>query len=148
MPLPSALLDETLRSVLGLRSGAKSQASAALTRMQGNVADSRFIFGFADSINSFITAANSLAGTPGLDEHASAEFYNYSGVLSTDISAAVTAARACNDWIVANFPKGGVGNYLLAETMNPDASRVARVFTAVELAGLITALQSFIATLG
>ena len=54
----------------------------------------------------------------------------------------VNNLRACNDWIVANFPKDSTATYLMSHTINADGTRMARTFTPAQTAGLAIAVAA------
>lgn len=135
---------EVFENIRNLAQGAKGTAGNYLTQMQGGNVDSNFVFRMLDQLNQFITSFNTWSTAAGLNAYATAQ--GYSGTLTSDMSACVTAAQNCIAWVVANFPASG--GFLQAESLNADGTRTARSFTSANTLGLQTNLQAFIATIG
>jgi hypothetical protein len=140
-------LHETLLASKSGSAAIKAAAQQALTDLAGTV-DTTWTFRFLDNMRMLIAAGNTWRSVSGIDAFATAQLPGYAGTFSADIAAMTSAAQACIDWIVANFPKDSTATWILAEQLNPDGSRTARTFTSVQTAGLRTAVTNFIATIG
>jgi hypothetical protein len=123
---------------------AKASAQGMLTTLQAGNVNSVWVFSLLDQLNGFISAMNGWKAIAGLDAYATAQ--GYTGSISTDATACVTAAQACINWIVTNFPKDSTNTFILDFTLNADGSRTPRSFTPAQTAGLQTAISAFIAT--
>jgi hypothetical protein len=150
MALPGTT-NTALPSIVGnlqnLALSVKSQAQNALISLQTGPVNSAFIFQFLDQMRGLIAQLNSWTSVAGLNAYATANMPGYAGTLTADIAAVVSAGQACIAWIVANFPVDS-GGFLQAEKLNADGSRTSTSFTSAQTAGLQTALQAFIATIG
>jgi hypothetical protein len=122
----------------------KQQMQNVVTTLGSQRVDADYIFRILDQMNLYITRMNGWKTTSGLDAWATSQ--GYATTLSADITDSATAAQACIDWVVTNFPTSA-GGYLQAQTLNADGSRVLRTFTAAQTTGLVTALNSFITTI-
>jgi hypothetical protein len=123
--------------------GARQQAQVAHdTLAAGNVA-APWVFSVLDQFHGFISQLQGWSAVSGLDDYATGQ--GYSGSMLADCNSCITAAQACINWVVTNFPTSG--GYLLSETLNADGSRTLRQFTPTQTAGWQTALNSFIATI-
>lgn len=120
--------------------GVKAQAQNALISLGGNVTTT-FIFQLVDQLAGVAAALNAWKAISGLDAYATAQ--GYSGSLAADAGSCASAATNCISWVTTNFP---IGTAYTA--WNADGSRVAHSFTTAQTAGLQTALQAFIATIG
>lgn len=150
MTLPSAVnpyLGQAFIQVMGQAAGIKQQATDALAQLAGSV-DSTWIFNAADVMRNTISNFNRFSSVAGLNAYATAQIPGYAGTMTTDIATTVAATQACLDWIVANFPKDSTNLFILAQSLNADGTRTARIFTTVQTAGLQTRLQALIATIG
>jgi hypothetical protein len=134
---------EAFTQIRLMAQGAKNGAQGYLSTLQGGSVNTLWVFNLLDATSGFIAAVNTWKVVTGLDTYATAQGYN--GTLTSDVTACVAAAKACIDWVVANFPTS-VG-YIQGFTLNADGSRTPRTFTSVETAGLQSALTAFIATI-
>jgi hypothetical protein len=149
MPLPAGTtspLEQVLQEIIQTAYAARTRGSAALADLNGNV-DAYWIFSFIDAVNMFMAGLNARSATPGLNAFATAQIPGYAGTMTTDIAAAVAAAQTCLDWVVTNFPKDSTNQFILAMSLSVNGTRVARVFTSTQTAGLRTAVQNLINTL-
>jgi hypothetical protein len=150
MALPPALTSKSMAYVLNLvqnyAAQAKDRATSAVAVMAAGAVDTTFVFSLLDALNGLITNLNSVKNTAGLDAYAAAQLPGYAGTMTADITATINAAQACIDWVVANFPAST--GYLLGQSLNGDGSRVMRNFPSVQTAGLRTALNNLLATIG
>jgi hypothetical protein len=150
MALPPALTQNSLAYALGVvqnyAAQAKDRATSAVAVMAASSVNTGFVFSLLDALNGLIANLNAVKATAGLDSYATAQVPGYASTMSSDITATVNAAQACIDWVVANFPVSAP--WLLALQLNADGSRTPRLFTSVQTAGLRTALQNLLATIG
>lgn len=137
--------------VIELESAAKSaktQAQLANTALtQGNVSTD-WIFGLIDRVAIFISVLDRVAAISGIDAFAIANIPGYTGILTTDITTTRSAAASCISWVTTNFPRDPNTGFILAYVLNADGSRTPRQFTTVQTAGLQTALQNLVNTIG
>jgi hypothetical protein len=143
--LPS--LGTVLQNLQNVTAGVKAQAGNALVSLQSGSVDSLFIFQVLDQVKSLVTYLTQEQGVAGLNAYATAQCTGYAGTLTADITTTVNAAQAITSWIVANFPTD-TGGFIQAFKLNADGSRTAATFTSAQTAGLQTAIQAFIATIG
>jgi hypothetical protein len=151
MALQSAntlLAGDAFNAIRGNAFGWKAQAQNALASLQAGSVNSDFVFRMLDQLNGAIVSLTLWKAVSGLDAFATGQ--GYTGTMSVDCTAAITAAQACIAWVVTNFPVSSApqSGFLEAYTLNADGSRTARSFTTVQTAGLQTVLTSFIATIG
>lgn len=145
MPLQSSntmLAGEAFAAIRSNAASWKAQAQNANISLAGTV-NSDFIYRMLDQLGGAITALNLWKAVTGLDTFATGQ--GYTGTMSADCTASVTAAQNCINWVVTNFPSSG--GFLQAYSLNADGSRTPRSFTSAQTAGLQTALTSFIATI-
>lgn len=152
MTFPSSNNTTSLATILStmqaLAGQTKSQAQSAHATMAAQSVDTNFIFQTLDRLNWLITTFNAWVSTAGLDAYAAENLPGYSGTLTVDTAAVVSAAQTCIDWVVANFPKDSTNTYILAESVSADGTRVLRQFTPTQTAGFRTTIQALIATIG
>lgn len=148
LPASTSSLQETLLTVKGASLVAKGTAQDAFTTLGAGNVDTVWVFLLLDKLRALISAANGWAAVAGINAYATAQLPGYAGTLTTDIQAVITAAQACIDWVVTNFPKDSTNTWLLGFSLNADGSRTARNFTPAQTAGLRTALQSLINAIG
>lgn len=153
MALPPALTKNSLVYALGqvqnYASIAKDRATSANAALAAGPVDTNFIFNLLDALNGFIANLTAVKSTAGLDGYATAQVPGYAGTMTTDVTATVNASQACIDWVVTNFPKdSGTNTWALAFQINADGTRTMRSFSVVQTAGLRTALQNLLATIG
>jgi hypothetical protein len=122
---------------------AKVTMQSLLSSMQGGNIDSNFAFNVLDLTRGHITNLNRWQGVSGLDAYATAQ--GYSGSMSSDTGACITAAQAVITWAVNNFPSAG--GFLQAQSLNADGTRTLRQFTSTQTAGWQTVINNFIATI-
>jgi hypothetical protein len=150
MTLPPALTQNSLGFALNVvqnyAAQTKDRATNAIAAMAGSSVDSYFVFSLLDQLAGLIANLNTVKNIVGLNSYATSEVPGYSGTMTSDITATINAAQACIDWVVANFPVSAP--WLLALQLNADGSRTPRLFTSVQTAGLRTALQNLLATIG
>ncbi len=146
MPLQSAnamLAGEAFTAIRVNAAGWRAQAqNANISLAAGNV-DTNFIFRMLDQLNGAITALTTWKAVTGLDTYATAQAYT--GTMSSDCAATITAAQTCITWVVTNFPASG--GFLQGYSLNADGTRTARTFTPANTAGLQTNLTAFVATI-
>jgi len=141
-------LGYALQNVQNIADSAKTTASNAVTTLAAGSVDTTYVFKLLDQLKSLIDTLNTSSAVSGLDAYATAQIPNYTGTLSSDITATKSAAQACIDWVVTNFPKDSTATYLLAQSLNNDGTRTSRSFSSAQTAGLRTALNNLIATIG
>lgn len=150
MTLPPALtknsLAYALNNVQGYAAQANDRATSAVAVMAAGPVDTIFVFSLLDALNGLIANLNAVKNTSGLDAYATAQVPGYAGTMSSDITATVNAAQACIDWVVANFPTSAT--FLLGQQLNANGTRTQRSFTTAQTAGLRTALNNLLATIG
>jgi len=150
LTLPPALtknsLSYALNQVQNYAAQAKDRATSAVALMTAGSVDTIFIFSLLDALNGLITNLNAVKNTAGLDAYATAQVPGYAGTMSSDITATINAAQACIDWVVANFPASA--GFLLGQSLNVNGTRTQRNFTTAQTAGLQTALNNLLATIG
>ena len=150
MAFPSTKTKEGLSLVFGrvqrdaasLRGG----ASALRNRITADTVNATHVLALAASIGNLIAAFNAAATTPGLEAYAREQINDPTLNIAAEFNTMVSAAQACLNWIIANFPKDGSG-YLLAATMDANGQTVYRSFPASSLGGLATALDTLIAAI-
>jgi hypothetical protein len=135
---------DAYNSIRSNAAGVKAQAQNALTSLQNGSVTSDFIFRMLDQLIGVINALNSWKTISGLDAYATGQ--GYTGTLSADCTTCANAGTSCINWVTANFPASG--GFIQAYTLNVDGTRTPRSFTSAQTAGLQTALQAFIATIG
>lgn len=86
-----------------------------------------------------------LAGTPGLQAYAQAEYPGLN--ITTEYNTMAAQIDATVSWIVANYPKTSGTNELRERTMGADGRTTAVQFSSASLAGFRTTLDALIATL-
>ena len=86
------------------------------------------------------------AAVPGLAAYAQAQVNDPSLNVATEFNNLVAQMDACRDWVIANFPKDGLG-YLLAVQFNVEGRTVDRQFSTATLAGFRTQLDALIGTI-
>jgi hypothetical protein len=152
MALPPALTQNSLAYALGVvqnyAAQAKDRATSAVAVMAASSVNTGFVFSLLDALNGLIANLNAVKATAGLDSYATAQVPGYASTMSSDITATVNAAQACIDWVTANFPKDSTNIWLLGEQLNADGTRTFRAFTPAQTAGLRTALNNLLATIG
>jgi hypothetical protein len=152
MTLPPALTSKSLayalNTVQNYAAQAKDRATSAVATMAAGNVDTTFVFSLLDGLNGLIANLNAVKNTAGLDAYAAVQVPGYAGTMSSDITATVSAAQACIDWVVANFPKDNTATFLLAQSLNADGSRTMRSFSSAQTAGFRTALNSLLVTIG
>lgn len=152
MALPPALTKNSLVYALGqvqnYASIAKDRATSANSALAAGSVDTNFIFNLLDALSGLIANLNAVKNTAGLDSYATAQVPGYSGTMSSDITAAISAAQSCIDWVTTNFPRDNTNTWALAFQINADGTRTMRAFSPAQTAGLRTALQSLLATIG
>lgn len=148
MPLQTQLAafgpDDAYKAIRGLAQTAKNIAQNDLAAMQAQSVTTDFIFQMLNQFQVFISNITAWKSVAGLDSYATSQ--GYVGTMSADCTTAISAAQACVNWVVANFPTDAA-NWLQAYRMNADGSRTPNSFTPAATAGLQTNLQSFIATI-
>lgn len=138
------LAGEAFAAIRANAAGWKAQAqNANISLAAGNV-DTNFVFRMLDQLNGAITALTLWKAVTGLDAYAIGQAYT--GTMSSDCAATITAAQACIAWIVANFP-ADAGGFLQGFTLNADGTRTPRSFTPANTAGLQADLAAFVATI-
>lgn len=152
MTFPSSNSTSSLGVILStlqaLAGQTKSQAQNSLTLLQTQNVDTIFVFQLLDRLIHIISTLNAWRNTTGLDAYATSELPGYAGTLTADINGIISAAQACINWTVTNFPKDSTQTYILAESLNSDGTRTLRQFTPAQTAGLQTLIQALIATIG
>ncbi len=108
----------------------------------GNI-DSDFVFQTLDGLRDAVVNLNAWKAVPDLDLYSTDQ--GYPTTMTTDCSAIVSAAQACIDWVIANFPSAN--GYLLDYSLNADGSRTPRTFTPAQTAGFRTQLNALIGTI-
>lgn len=150
MTLPPALTSKSLayalNTVQNYAAQAKDRATSAVATMAAGNVDTTFVFSLLDGLNGLIANLNAVKNTAGFDAYATAQVPGYAGTMSADITATVTAAQACIDWVVTNFPANS--GFLLGQSLNADGSRTMRGFTPAQTTGFRTVLNSLLATIG
>jgi hypothetical protein len=121
----------------------KAAAQGTVTVMAANSIDSGYVFTMLDQLKSIVDNLNTWKAVTGLNTYATAQ--GYSGTMTTDVTAIVTAATACISWVVTNFPSSA--GFLQSHTLNADGTRTPRSFTPAQTAGLQTAVTALIATI-
>jgi len=150
MALPNSttpFLNQALNQILGRAAGIKADATNALAALQGGPVTTSFVFNMIDQMNDAISTLNRFKNTTGLNTYATAQVPNYAGTMTTDINAVISAAQACIDWVVSNFPKDNTNTWLLAYQLAADGTRSQRSFSTAQTSGLQTLMQSLIATI-
>lgn len=152
MTLPPALTQNSLPYALGVVQNyaalAKEKATSAVATMTAGAVDTIFVFTLLDQLSGLIANLNAVKNTAGLNSRATADVPTYAGTMTTDITSTINAAQACIDWVVANFPKDASATWLLAFSLNASGTRSARSFSSAQTAGLRTALNDLLATIG
>ena len=139
-------LSYALNLVQGYAAQIKDRATSAVAVMTAGSVDTIFIFSLLDALNGLISNLNAVKNIVGLDAYATSQVPGYIGTMSSDITATINAAQACIDWVVANFPASA--GFLLGQSLNANGTRTQRSFTTAQTAGLQTALNSLLATIG
>jgi hypothetical protein len=147
MPIPSTTksLEEAWRDIRAQAQFSRLEAQNALSTLGGTV-DADWVFQLLIQMRNFINTSQTWT-VPGIDAYVDANVPNYSGVLSTDITAASNAAQAVITWVFTNFPKDAQG-FIQAHKLNADGTKIPATFTSAQTAGLQTALTNFVAALG
>lgn len=152
MTLPPALTQNSLSYALNVvqnyAAQAKDRATSAVAVMAAGPVNTVFIFSLLDALAGLIANLNLVKNTAGLDAYATGQVQGYAGTMSSDIAATISAAQACIDWVTANFPKDSTNTWLLAQQLGGDGTRTYRAFTSAQTAGLRTALNNLLATIG
>src|SRR5258705_13971153 len=117
------LAGEAYRAIRDNAASWKAQAQNANISLAGTVS-ADFIFRMLDQLGGAITALNQWKAVANLDTYATGQ--GYSGTMSADCSATVTAAQNCISWVTANFPSSE--GFLQSHTLNADGSRTPRTF--------------------
>jgi hypothetical protein len=146
LPSSTSSMATGLAQVQNIAASVKSQAGNVLVTLQSGPVNTLFIFQMLDQLNGLITSLNALSATAGLNAYATSQLPGYAGTMTTDITATVNAAQACINWVVTNFPTSG--GFLSAFTLNANGTRTPASFTSAQTAGLQTAIQALIATIG
>jgi len=89
---------------------------------------------------------SALAATPGLAAYAQAQLGNATFDIATAFTAMQSAITATVQWIAANFPVDSSG-FLTYAKFDGSGNVVFTVFTAAQLSGFISQLNSLIATI-
>lgn len=143
-PNPQALYS-ALQSLLQTISDAK-QAAIKYRQLIASGMNRDQAFAFIDGNNrlqaTLTSEANNLASAYTL-----AQVTYGQAAFAANIANTVAAAKACNDWIVANFPHD-VNGWLLEEQFDANGNRVQRTFSAPQLAPLDALIVAFINTIG
>lgn len=141
-------LPDVLRALQSVAQDIKAQGGNALSSLQNTNVSTTFVFRVLDQLGGLILSLNAWKNTAGLNAYATANLPGYAGTMTNDIATVQSAAQACIDWVVANFPKDSTNTFLLAESLISDGSRTQRTFTPAQTSGLQTLLQALIATIG
>ena len=142
MTTPSSSTAVVIGNIVSMAVNTKQQANLWYAKLTGGSVSSDDIFGLAVGIKGFIDNLVALRSTSGIDALAPTIISGYSGTLTADVDTVVNKLRACNDWIVANFPKDSTATYLMSHTINADGTRMARTFTPAQTAGLAIAVAA------
>jgi glycosylphosphatidylinositol transamidase (GPIT) subunit GPI8 len=134
---------EALADAKNQAAWAKQQCQAAVTQLQSNTNVNQ-IFQIVDNTRAAIGMLQRDSAVPGIVAYAQSQYNDGTYDVATEFTNMVNALNAVVTWVVSNMPKDGSG-FLLAHTINADGSRVARVFTPAQTAGLTTALNAAIA---
>jgi hypothetical protein len=137
------LAGEAYAAIRANAAGWKAQAQNANASLAAGSINTDFVFRMLDQLNTIIVSLNLWKAVSGLDTYATGQ--GYTGTMSTDCTATVTAAQTCIYWVVTNFPTSG--GFLQDYSLNADGTRTPRSFTSVQTAGLQTNLTSFVATI-
>lgn len=145
-PSSSVSLAETLLTARNHVAQVRSSAQSALTTLGAGSVDTNYVVRLMSEFRTLIAAIAQWKLVAGIDAAATAQWPNYAGNFTTDVTAVSNAAQGCIDWIVTNFPKDG-SNYMLGFQLAADGSLTPRSFTSGQTAGLRTAITSFLATI-
>lgn len=141
---PNTLAD----ALISLRQSAastKSSAQQARTTLAAGSVSANLILALRNNIISAISNWTSVASTTGLASYAQSQYSDSGLDIVTEYQNMKAAAQAVVDWITNNFPKDASG-YLLKDQFSVSGLTV-RQFTTAQTAGLVTALDNFIATI-
>lgn len=86
------------------------------------------------------------AATPGLAAYARAQYDDQTYDVVAEFNTMKTAITSAKDTLIAMFPKDASG-FILYQTIQPNGSIAFRTFTAGQLAGAVTQIDSVIATI-
>lgn len=145
-PSSSISLAEILLTARNHIANVRSLAQSASTTLAAGSVDTNYIVRFMSECRTLIGAIAQWKLVSGIDAAATAQWPNYAGNLTTDLTAVSNAAQGCIDWIVTNFPKDG-SNYMLGFQLVADGTLTPRSFTPAQTAGLRTAITNFLNTI-
>ncbi len=103
--------------------------------------DSDQVLGTVDSMILFRQQLNEVATIPGIGEYAQAQENDPAYDVAAEFVALLSLIDAVITEVVSTFPIDGSG-FLLAYTMNPDGTQVARTFSIAQMLNLRAALDA------
>lgn len=125
-----------------LKAGANNlNTSSAAGPISANVLREFFIF-----LLSCKTQLNTIIAIPGINDYVKLQEGDPNYQFVTESTTTITEVSDTIDWIIANMPVGGAGNYVLVEQWS-SSGIVTRNFSSAQTAGLRTQLTALIATI-
>lgn len=126
----------------------KSRATALRNAAQAGSIGSSAILDFATMLADAKLALQRSASTGGIAAYAQEQVNDNTINVATEFSTMMASLDSITSWITINFPKDGNGFLLAVQFAGDGTGRTTdRQFTAVQTAGLRTALDSLIATI-
>ena len=146
--LPATYLQSALTQVLQNVTNIKNYLLVAKGFLSVDGCNADRVLSIAPFLGSQVAALDVLAATPGIAAYAQAQMNDSTYDISTEYTNMRTALLAVRDGVVTNFPKDATTGFLMYQTQNADGSISQRTFTAAQLSGIVTLINSALSTIG
>lgn len=140
-------LDEALKKLRAAASATKAASQRLRTRALADQCRAIDLVDYLALAAAQRDLMDLMVAVPGLPAYAQEQYNNGGFVIATEYDAMKAAIDAARTWIVTNFPKAAGTNELLERTFDGAGRTVQKVFTAVQLAALVTLLDAVIAAI-
>lgn len=117
------------------------------TRSLAGPVNRLLVINLYDGLSDAIDLWNETKVISGIAVYAKEQFDDPSLDVATEINSMINAAITLRDWIYNNFPKDSVSDAIAARVLNPTGGTTELEFTTSQLAGLITEIDIFVATI-
>lgn len=126
--------------------GIRNYLDSMITQFQQPTTNADVPLAVIRTIGRTITQMDVYAAVPGLATYAQGQEGDAAYNVAAEYAAMRTALGNALATLISSFPKDASGN-LLFEKLNADGSASVNTFTAAQLAGVVTLLQSVTATI-
>jgi len=147
-PANSLLLASTLERISEEMRGIKADAQNLRTASAAGSVAATAVVSYLGRLVDARDRMAVLTAAPGLGEYAKAQYNSPNLDIAAEYTATVAQINATGGWIIANFPKTAGTNELRERTFDANGRAQQVMFSTASMAGLRTALDALIATIG